>query len=54
MPKDVEVEMDSVDGQSSNSKENRVPEWQNKVLFTLNLSRLDVSTNMGNVMGQSV
>lgn len=54
VPKEMETENDSVDGQSSSSDEKVVAEWQNKVLFALNLSRLDVATNMGNVMGQSV
>jgi len=54
VPKQYELPADSVDGLSSTSKEKTVPEWQNKVLVAINLSRLDVSTNMGNVMGQSV
>ena len=54
VPKDIELDYDSVDGPSSRLKEKPVPEWQSKVLFALNLSRLDVSTNMGNIMGQSV
>lgn len=54
VPKAVENDMDETDGGSITSKGKPVPEWKNRVLVTLNLSRLDVSTNMGNVMGQSV
>ena len=54
VPKETELGCDSIDGPSSRLKEKAVPEWQSKVLFSLNLSRLDVSTNMGNIMGQSV
>eukprot|EP00794_Sanderia_malayensis_P007184 gene7184-7990_t len=46
--------MDEEDGTSSSSKSKQTSEWKTHVLVAINLSRLDVATNMGNVMGQSV
>ena len=54
VPKELEHDIDETDGGSMTSKGKPLPEWKSRVLVTLNLSRLDVSTNMGNVMGQSV
>ena len=50
-----ETEVDAALSQSSSSSlgGNR-SKWETLVIVALNLSRLDVSTNMGSVMGQTL
>ena len=46
---------DEVDGLPADTSASKpAGEWETHVVLALNLSRMDVSTNMGNVMGQAM
>ncbi len=52
-PKTFRESIDETDGSTSSSSK-QTSEWKTHVLVAVNLSRMDVATNMGNVMGHSV
>lgn len=46
--------MDEVDGMGDDDEcMTPIAEWETRVIVAINVARVDVSTNMGNTMGQA-
>lgn len=45
-------DVDEIDG-PENVSTSPIAEWETRVIIAVNVSRVDVSTNMGNTMGQA-
>ena len=46
-------DIDETDCPGNTSTCPQIAEWETRVLVAINVARVDVSTNMGNIMGQA-